>query len=707
MSITLVAMPSASRALVVLAFAALCSPPSAASEDDDPITLDALRVQWLEPLPHESERALTPGAVTIIDAASLATRSVNNLSDALRYVPGIWAESTNGGSAMVISSRGSNLDATGYDNNGVRLLQDGLPVTAADGNNHNRFLDPLAMRYAVVAKGANALTYGASTLGGAIDFATPTAHSTAPLQIFVNRGSHGLGTARFTAGSSASEMDGLLTFERKLWGGYRNHSSQERSSVYANTGWNHNGDMTLRLSAAYVDNNEELPGALTRAQAEADPSAASSSAIHGNVQWNVTTERLALRGDWNIDRRQRLEFGISHEDQTLYHPIIGKVMADPDGNGPMPPTEVFSLLRDTNQSTIGAMVRHNLLAGNHDILTGLNLASTHEQGGNFRNDAGRPNGQTETINNRAHSAELFLVDRWAFAPASTLVYGTQAVLTTRDVRTAHLASGKVRNPAGRYASLNPRVGLLHQIGAMNQAYASLSRLYEAPTQFNMEDDVRGGDALLDAMHGAGVEFGMRGSTVRFDEAVRLHWDVALHYARIRDDILSIEDPSVPGTSLSVNVDRTTRAGLEAVMGGSFVIWGTYRFEPMLSATLNRHAFDDDSVYGDNALPSAPSYALRGEAMYHQANGFFMGPTFDFIGSRYADFSNSYRLAPYYLVGLRGGVRRSNWEMVVEMRNALDTNYAAGVSVRDRATLHDAILQPGAPRSLYVGLNLRF
>ena len=80
--------------------------------------------------------------MTLVDGADLYERKVTNLADVLRYVPGVWAESVSGSDELFFSSRGSNLDATAYDKNGIKLLQDGLPVTAADGNNHNRVLDP-------------------------------------------------------------------------------------------------------------------------------------------------------------------------------------------------------------------------------------------------------------------------------------------------------------------------------------------------------------------------------------------------------------------------------------------------------------------------------------------------------------------------------------------------------------------------------------
>ena len=73
-------------------------------------------------------------------------------------------------------------------------------MTAADGNNHNRVLDPPSARYATVAHGANALTYGASTLGGAIDFTSPTARNSDPLSMFAQGGSHGQLNGRLTGG---------------------------------------------------------------------------------------------------------------------------------------------------------------------------------------------------------------------------------------------------------------------------------------------------------------------------------------------------------------------------------------------------------------------------------------------------------------------------------------------------------------------------
>ncbi len=699
--------PRASRlrvavlAALFLPAAALADPAPETRPPPDARTLDAVQVQGHRS-PIHAERALTPGGVSVVDGESFHRRPVTNMADALRYVPGVWIESSTGGDAVFVSSRGSNLDATGYDGNGIKLFQDGLPVSTADGNNHNRFLDPAAARHVVVVRGANALTYGASNLGGAIDFISPTARDSPPAQAAFAGGSHGLWSGRLSGGGVSGDFDGLLTLDALGRDGHREHSRQDRAGLYANAGWRATPALELRLFASYIDSEEELAGGLSRAQFDADPYQASPSGVGGHFQLDVRTTRLAAKANWEPGDGRRLEAGLSWETQHLYHPIVDKVMVDVDGPGPMPPVEVFSLLRMTDQRTAGGMLRYGARIGGHDLLAGINLARTRETGGNYRNDGGRRNGLTGTVDNRSDSVEVFLVDRWRFAPDWTLVYGAQGVLTGRDVRSVDIASGSARNPRVDYASFNPRLGAIRSLGSAGEAYASLSRLYEAPTVFELEDDVRGGGATLEAMHGVVIEAGLRGASAAW------HWDVSLYHARIRDAILSVEDPAAPGTSLSTNIARTVHAGLEAAIGASLQPGGgAHRVEPLLSATFNAFSFDGDPVYGDNDLPGVPDYAIRGEVMYRHAGGFFAGPTFDLVGARHADFANRYRIGAYRLFGLRLGIERERWQLFAEARNLADRAHVGTFSVRNRATPEDAILQAGMPRSLHVGLRLRF
>jgi iron complex outermembrane receptor protein len=654
------------------------------------------------------EQALTPGGVTVLDSDLLFQRTVPNLAEAMRYAPGVWSDSASGSSSIFISSRGSNLDATDYDLNGLKLLQDGLPVTTADGNNHNRLIDPLSTRYATVARGANAMTYGASTLGGAIDFNSPTALNSDPLQLYVNGGSHGRMNAQATAAQALDNgLDGLVSVQSYNWDGYREHSKDDSNSIYGNTGWALGEDSETRLYAGWIDTNMELPGSLSKAQMKADPDQAAAAALGGDYGKRVKTWRVADKTRWSLSDNSTLELGASWEEQTLYHPIVDKVMVDFDGDGPLPPQEVFSLLIDTDHRDAGAMARYDLIAGEHNLLFGLNAGDGTAKGGNYRNDSGHKNGLTTRIDNSAQNVEAFAMDRWQWAPQWTLVYGAQAVWADRKVVNIDVASGEKRDPQADYDSVNPRIGVLYDIRDDITLFANISRVYEPPTNFDLEDDVRTSEQTLDAMHGNVVEIGSRGAHP-LTRSGEMHWEVSLYYGWIDDEILSVDDPLAPGTSLTTNVDNTVHAGIEALWGASFAIddAAQHRLDPTLSLTLNKFNFDDDPVYGNNKLPAAPGYALRGELLYRHASGFYAGPTFDVVDSRYADFANSYKVDSYELLGLRGGYTAARWEVFAQVENLLDTEYVSTLSVRNIAAPDDDILNPGAPLSFYAGVRVQ-
>lgn len=678
--------------------ALLLSAHSIAFAQQDPTQLPTVTVVGDMPAQQtrrelESEQARTPGGVTLVDSDQLAQRNIANNADMLRYVPGVWSASSTGTDGAFISIRGSNLDSVDYDGSGVKLLQDGLPVTAADGNNHNRFVDPLSARYIVVARGANALTYGASTLGGAIDFISPTGLDSPPLEVSVNAGSHGQRQARLTAGGAAGKFDGLVSVEAKRRDGYRDHNKQQREGLYANAGWQLSDTVGTRFYLTYVNNEEELAGPLTRAQWLAKPTQAEAAAVAGHYQWNVETARIANKTVWNIDPDSSLSVGLSYETQQLYHPIVQ--------------SPYFSLLIDTEQRNLGMSMRYKLRIGEHDLLAGVNAGRTEVTGSNYGNRGGQRTTLTTRVDNDADSTEVFVMDRWQFTQGWTAVYGAQSVQAGREIRNTALATGALRNPKADYSSINPRAGLLYQLTPQTELFTNVSRLYEAPTTYQLDDQENGNNQTLDAMKGMSLEVGTRGrQTVGKSQ---WHWDLALYYARIHDEILSVDDPAAPGTSLAANVDKTVHAGLEALVGASIALdaTGAHRIAPLMSLTVNHFSFDNNRAYGNNRLPAAPRFAVRAEVLYRQADGFFAGPTFDAVGKRYADFSNTYAIDSYTLWGFRAGLSHKNWEVYGEIRNLGDKKFIAHQSVRSVAASNAAILSPGEPRSAYFGARIHF
>jgi len=677
-------------------------PMSAMADHGAAISLDELQVtgQRIAPAKAEfeelqREQRLTPGGVTLVEMEQVKEGHVGSLADMLRYAPGVFAVSRAGNDSLFFSSRGSNLDTRDFSMNGIKLLQDGLPVTAADGNNHNRIIDPLSAQYATVARGANGMKYGASTLGGAIDFITPTAYDLPPLTLGLTLGSHGLRHSRLTAsGVVDNRLDGTVIVEDKQLRGYRDQSRQRREGLYANAGIQLTDDISTRFYITRLQDNIDLPGALTRQQFRDNPRQANPDAIPGGFARDVDTTRFANKTTWEIDENRMLEAGIAYERQQLFHPIVFNPF--------------FSLLIDNEQQDVSTMLRYHHRVGDHQWLFGMNYGVNQVRGGQYENDRGRRGAQRTSVRNDADTLELFALDRWQFAPRWTLVAGAQFVSAQRETKSTNVNTGAVMNPDDRYQSINPTAGLIYALTPEVSLYSNISRLYEPPTNYQLEDETSQSNAALKAMKGEVFEVGSRGHH-DLSSQLGLNWDVSLYYARIRDEILSVENPAQPGTNISSNIDDTVHAGIEALISADWLLdsAGVHRITPIVNMTFNHFRFRNDDLYNNNQLPAAPRYFARGEILYRHQNGFYAGPTVDRVGQRYADFANNYQLSSYTLFGLKAGWANERLSVFAEVRNLQDRDHVSSSSVRTRAVESDAILNSGEPRSVYAGVELRF
>lgn len=112
-----------------------------------------------------------PIPVTAIDASSLVNSNQSRLQDYFNKVPGLTLTTINFG-APLVSIRGVKLDA--YEVSTVGVLVDGIPVTltAGEGSQTAPDIDPSSLQRVEVLRGPQGTLYGASSLGGLINYVT-------------------------------------------------------------------------------------------------------------------------------------------------------------------------------------------------------------------------------------------------------------------------------------------------------------------------------------------------------------------------------------------------------------------------------------------------------------------------------------------------------------------------------------------------------
>ena len=286
---------------------------------------ESLTVPSLE----EASAALNtqPGGTAIIDAEGYKRGRATTLKDALDFAPGVFIQPRFGAEESRISIRGSGLQRT-FHGRGLKLMQDDVPLNLADGGFDMQAVEPLATRYIEVFRGANALEFGATTLGGAINFISHTGHDSSPLTARFEYGSFDSYRAQLSSGGVFGAFDYYISVSHFSQDGFREHSQQNNQRLFANFGYRLSPEWETRFYITYVQSDSELPGAITKAQLEDDPREAQRNPFFAPVDvvlsnWKRDFElwRIANKTTWQSgDQRLMLTSFWSHKD--LDHPIL-------------------------------------------------------------------------------------------------------------------------------------------------------------------------------------------------------------------------------------------------------------------------------------------------------------------------------------------------------------------------------------------------
>jgi iron complex outermembrane recepter protein len=213
----------------------------------------------------------TPGGAEVVGSKEIEESRAANFKDVLDFVPGVLVRPRFGAAdESQISIRGSSL-RNNFHLRGINVLLDGFLYGNADGFSDFESLELLSTKYIEVYKGANALRFGANSLGGAINLVTKTGYDAGLIELRSEAGSYDFFKNYIASGHVLGLFDYYVGFADTRLTGYREHSEQTRDRVYSTYGYQLPGGTTMRLDFAYVRNEENLPGSLTLPEFRSNP----------------------------------------------------------------------------------------------------------------------------------------------------------------------------------------------------------------------------------------------------------------------------------------------------------------------------------------------------------------------------------------------------------------------------------------------------
>jgi Fe(3+) dicitrate transport protein len=218
--------------------------------------------------------ARIPGSADRVDAAQLKASRVFTTNEALRKVPGLVVRDEEGfGLRPNIGVRGLNPTRSTK----VLLLEDGIPFTIAPyGDNAAYYHPPIERMESIeVLKGAGQILYGPQTVGGVINYLTPSIPRTPGAGLSVSGGSRAYTNVHAKAGGTFGEAGGtgvLADYIRRSGNGARANTSSEvdDASVKVVIPLNRSHQLTFRGNA-YRENSTVTYSGLTEAEYADDP----------------------------------------------------------------------------------------------------------------------------------------------------------------------------------------------------------------------------------------------------------------------------------------------------------------------------------------------------------------------------------------------------------------------------------------------------
>lgn len=641
----------------------------------------------------------TAGGVTIVDIEKVKEGRNSNFADTLGLATGVLAQSRFGAEETRLSIRGSGIQRT-FHGRGIKLMQDGIPVNLADGGFDFPAIDPMATSYVEVYRGANALQYGAANLGGAINFLTHTGYTAPALEVRAEGGSYGYHRLGVSTGRVVGDVDYFISASTYHSDSFRDNAQQSADRLTGNVGYKINENVETRFYFGYVNNDSQLSSNLEKAQLKDDPKQATLTsgplAGQGINERDINLTRIANKTTLKFDH-STLELGAFYSKKSLFHPIID--LYDVTG-GFVDTLGVIDQESDDYGLTAKFTHQGHLFDLPNTFIAGITPAYGETDAKNYHNENAHRGALVNKFDQTALNVEVFLEDRLSLTQDLTLNAGLQYIHAKRESKDQLIGVTGDQSVDENYSQTSPKIGLLYQLAPQVQLFTNLSRSFEPPSFGELNVAVAD---TLKAQKGTTFEIGSRGNSEYID------WDVAVYYAKIKDELLQVAAAASPLASQTINADKSKHIGLEFGMTARLPMHLEWRH----SLLINNFKLDNDAVYGDNRLPGIQRSLLRGELMYRGndlVEGLYFGPTIEWSPQRYnVDFAETLYADKYFLWGLKMGQKvNQHWSWFLEGRNLANQKYAASTGVaRNQNGADGALFLPGDGRTAYLGLTFNY
>lgn len=652
----------------------------------------------------EEKMQNVPLAADVVGAEDYATAPSPTLAEALKFSPGVVVQEFFGGHDQPrLQIRGSGLQQNPTER-GILVLQDGMPINRADGTFVVGLAAPSQAEAIEVWRGASANRLGASVMGGALNFISPTAESQPGTRLSFGAGSFDSYSAKGSHAIDDGNLSALFRFDVSTSDGEREFNSSERKIFGGNMSYDWGNGVVTQVFLNHADLDFEVPGPLNWDDLNADSTVINENPAQGGANGNgtgigpnVVRDKPARETEQTlIGTRTTFENGAHRYDVGVSYSQTDDEFTFPIAHG----------VRVTNGWDTNLMARYAYVPDVYELplveLT-ANYAYGEADRDYYENSGGNRGAQ---FGQNAFDVSTLSLYAGANVPIGSEWLVTPSVSYTRATRDNKDLWGNGSDFENTYDGWSPSLSLRWKPNADQTAWISLARSFDAPTSDDLISSVGGNvntspttvsAADLEAQTADTIEIGYRGRVDRFG------WDVVAYHSELDNEFLLLNTSS--GVPYTTNADKTVHNGIELGLNAEFspVLRGR------LAYTWQDFHFDNDATRGDNQLAGAPEHLLTAGLEWDALENLTLSGTVTWREKMPVDNMNTTWEESAVLVDLGARWRVSDMvELVAEVTNVTDETYASAIVATDRVMYtNQAVFIPGSGRAVFIGANLAF
>jgi iron complex outermembrane receptor protein len=635
-----------------------------------------------------------PVAIDVVDTTQIQDGQLQmTLSESLIRVPGITAQNRNQlAQDPQISIRGFGARSS-FGVRGVRVYQDGIPLSMPDGVGQPGVVDLAAAKSIEVMRGPFSALYGSSS-GGVINILSEDAPAKTKLGGSAMFGSYDTRRQTLEAGGTVENLEYQLQTSHYESDGYRDHSASKKDMATAKVRLNISEDTRLTALVNWFDQPEtQDPLGLSRTAAFSDPKSVHISAINANTR----VERDHTQVGFNLEHRFNQDNDISLVAYVGDRSNLQYLSTSANGSA--------GRASEIERTFWGMEARWNNSGRVLDRPYKFSLGTAYGKMDDDRLDTNTTFGVINNVLNRdenqtAWNFDQYAQGQWSVLEALDLHAGIRHTKVQMEIDDHLPAQNGNGTGSVTHEKTTPVIGAVWKVTQAFNLYANYGKGFETPTLVEVAyADTAGNGPNLDLKSSESDNYEIGAKVFATDNTLV---NLAVFRTTTNDEIVA--GASAGGRTVYRNAGRTSRKGVELSLNAAL----PYNFSFNGAYTLLDAEFESDTSAG-NKLPGTYHNQIYGEiAWQHAPSGFSAAFEGRYNSEVYVDDANSDQAPSYTVFNLRSGFKQSyrGWNLseFVRLENVFDKEYIGSIRVNDT---NGRYFEPAPGRTWLLGLSASY